>query len=372
MTGAVDRLLARILGERLGQTGPWPASIYRYVRYEADQARVSPETWLGTVGQRPDAQDGLVAAATIPHTSFFRHSQQFAHLASFVGTRTETAPLRVWSAGCATGEEAWSLALRLSELKVRHSILATDVSRPAVDKARTGRYSAKETRRQVGDGEGWAAPDSLRAHVRFAVASLWEPIPIGNPRAFDLIVCRNMLLYFDPSALRRAWDVLLARLSRDGAVIVAPVESLIDVPEELAHAGPLGWFQRKPTSHEAPRVVPSPPETLLVQPAQGGLLDEAAQLLAAHDVAGAEARLHVLLGTRDDAFAWFLLGESCSRRGVVTQARLAYLRASRAQLAPSDMDLETVRQTALRRARQLDGTVPEPDRADYVQVPKRR
>lgn len=101
-------------------------------------------------------------------------------------------------------------------------------------------------------------------------------------------------------------------------------------------------------------------------------MDEAAQLLAAHDVAGAEARLHVLLGTRDDAFAWFLLGESCSRRGEVTQARLAYLRASRAQLAPSDMDLETVRQTALRRARQLDGTVPEPDRADYVQVPKRR
>ena len=195
--------------------------------------------------------------------------------------------------------------------------------------------------------------------MRFEVLSLLDPLPSDTSPRFDVIFCRNLLIYLEPAVLDQAWRRFLMCLEPWGAVTVSPVESLSQVPPELEHAGPLGWFERVAQPRLAPVAPAKPVRTPSIVPPTApadevdALLDRAAQNLSNGSTADAERDLHQVLEKRDDAVGWFLLGEACARRGEVTQARIAYRRAASAPHAPANVDLDTIREAARRRARQL-------------------
>jgi chemotaxis protein methyltransferase CheR len=353
--------LTELLRRRLGQAGPWPAEVYRHVAREARAHGLEPAAWLAQAEKQPRELASLIAAATVGHTTFFRHPDHFDSLRDFAMRAAERTPmLRVWCAGCSTGEEAWSLALCIAELGLPFQIWATDINSLAVEVARRGTYAARSTSGLPGQAgkQPWRAPEALRRVVRFSVGALSDALPGDVPPRFDIIFCRNVLIYLETTAVRDAWRKFMSRLEPWGAIAVSPVESLSHVPAQLERVGPLGWFE-----HVEPKATPRaksmrPAAKKSIAPAKplddiDSLLDAAAQRLSQGETEAAERDLHKVLAQRDDAVGWFLLGEACARRGEKTQARIAYTRAASAPHVPANVDLDTIRDAARRRSQQL-------------------
>ncbi|MCA9494378.1 MAG: protein-glutamate O-methyltransferase CheR [Myxococcales bacterium] len=166
----------------------------------------------------------LVDALTTNETSFFRDKVPFQVLERvvFPGLEGRTG-IRIWSAACSTGQEAYSIALVLAErfpsLARSVQILGTDISPTVVERARAGCFSQNEVSRGLPpgtlnrhfrqDGTCWRLVPTVRRMVRFDVGNLLDPMPLG---AFDVIFLRNVLIYFSPSTrdgiLRRVRKVM--------------------------------------------------------------------------------------------------------------------------------------------------------------------
>ncbi len=182
------------------------------------------------------AADAVAIAALVEHsvvgeTYFYRHPEQIAALQRhlFLGP----GPLRIWCAGCATGEEAYSMALALLEsgrAGAGDRILATDVSERALERARRGTYRPWALRRLpvelraryfAGEGEAGVAP-AVREMVRFERHNLVaDPAPAGP---FDLVLCRNVLIYFAPAVAAEVLRRLLPAVRPGGFLALGPPE----------------------------------------------------------------------------------------------------------------------------------------------------
>lgn len=325
---AIEAWLDRVIGRRLGyRVGRSPRLLAELETLAKKERRPAFEVLRG-IEQRPRGAtfERLLHAATVPHTGFFRHPEQLDDFATWLRERPRAAVPEIWCAGCATGEEAWSLALVARRLGRDVRILATDVSAVALRTAEAGRYPA---RRCLGLGpeereRGWSADRTLRTMVRFARASLVDPDPAPAAGAFDLVFCRNVLLYFEREAAREVLGTIARRLRPAGAVVVAPAETLIPAPPPLAPLGPVGWLGRTEARPASPPE-PPPPSTQV---------EQAARLLASGETDAAEEILHRWLETTpDDARAWFLLGEALLARGEQAQAHTAFARAAGAPAA---------------------------------------
>ena len=191
------------------------------------------------------ALEVLAEHAVIGETSLWRHPEGLAVLAAELAAGEH--PLRLWSAGCATGEEPYSLALALLDAgrdRDEDRILGTDVSARALAVARAGVYGARATRRLppalaerwfLATGEGARVDSRLGRRVVFERHNLLDRPP---GERFDAVVCRNVLIYFEEEVAAAT----LARLA--GAV--APGGYLLLGPVELPLAGGLGfdWLER--------------------------------------------------------------------------------------------------------------------------------
>ncbi|ACL67415.1 MCP methyltransferase, CheR-type [Anaeromyxobacter dehalogenans 2CP-1] len=190
----------------------------------------------------------LVEQAAVRETSFWRHPEQLAALARLAGGRP--APLRLWSAGCASGEEAYGLAMLLREAgrdaAAGDRILATDLSARALEAARRARYGPRALRRVPpaiaarwllpagSDGARVVHPD-VRAPVELRHHNLVrDPLP-GPP--FDAVLCRNVLIYFDPAVAATVLRALLAAVRPGGWLVLGPVE--LPLAAEL----PVEWVE---------------------------------------------------------------------------------------------------------------------------------
>ena len=193
----------------------------------------------------PREMDALVRSLVVPVTGFFRDSEVFEGLGSVVLpalARSNEGPLRVWCVGVATGEEAWSIAALLEGLRRRgtladYEVLGSDIDEVSLEVARTARYAVGSVpfgHEGFEEVDGQAQPaGELRARVRFARHDL-----VGRSAApreavvasFHLILCRNVLLYFEPHLQERACARLLAALGIGSALLLGPVE---DVPSVL-------------------------------------------------------------------------------------------------------------------------------------------
>ena len=216
----------------------------------------------------------LVEAVRVGETSFFRHRPHVDALLDVVvpawRERGELRP-RVWSAGCATGEEAYTLALVLGRALPRPSfsptILATDVSAEALVTARAATYPAHAAESVPEPWRGGLASDGdvvrvrpeVTALVTFRQQNLADP---DLPRGFDLVWCRNVLIYFGPEARMRVLEKIVASLAPGGFLFVGYSETLRDVAglRAIRYADQVLW-QKAATSSLPPGArAPSKPE----------------------------------------------------------------------------------------------------------------
>ncbi len=208
-------------------------------------ARVDPGLTPADVlsGHDPAQLERLVDEASVKETFFLRHPEELADIdwpSKAARAATGGRPLRVWSAGCSTGEEAYSLAMvateRLGGNPVQLDVLGTDLSAPVLALAERGLYGTRSTR-LVGDARRarWFAPDGarlrvgseLRRSVRFARHNLVrDPVPPAGEEGFDLIVCRNVLIYFDTPTAARVAAALRRALTCEGRLLLGAVDRL--------------------------------------------------------------------------------------------------------------------------------------------------
>lgn len=229
----------------------------------------SLERYRERLTAEPALLRALIAEVTVGETYFFRDPLQFDAIRTIVLPdllqRRNSGALRIWSAGCATGEEAYSLAIVLGEcgLAERALLLGTDVSSTAIDVARRGQYGAWSFRHDAADwrergftrtGKHWTVAAAHR-RVEFVVHNLMHPAPATG--GFDLILCRNVLLYFDRKTVERAAKLLVAALAPGGWLLTSATDPPLpnDLGLEMVPT-PAGLAYRKPAATTAPAVLP--------------------------------------------------------------------------------------------------------------------
>lgn len=199
----------------------------------------------------------LMNRLSVPETFFWRQPEQINALASVIAPAHFLAypnrPLRIWSAGCCSGEEPVSLAIALAEHGLLDAqaieIVATDASADAIARAERGSYAARSFRQLparlkakyfVADGaDRWRPIESVRKPIRWAVANLVTPDDVKRHAACDVIFCRNVFIYFSDDAIRSTVRLFTEYLSPDGFLFVGASESLgrLGVSLELAEIG---------------------------------------------------------------------------------------------------------------------------------------
>lgn len=202
-----------------------------------------------------------VEAVTINETLFFRDAACFEHLArkalpALRAARGPQARLRIWSAAASTGQEAYSIAITAEETGTAGplglvEIVATDISRPALERAEAAIYSRFEASRGLSAArlrafftetpEGWQVRPRTRAMVRCRTWNLLDDsAPLGR---FDIILCRNVLIYFHLETRRRVLERIAGLLAPDGFLYLGSTETLLNVTDRLVPApGGTGVF----------------------------------------------------------------------------------------------------------------------------------
>lgn len=199
---------------------------------------------LATSNDKILAQD-IVDALVNNETYFFRDRSTFDQLLSDIlpelaKRREQTRRLEIWSAGCSTGQEAHSLAMEFAAKSQQWqdwsiSVLGTDVSHTAIAAAKRAIFSQFDVQRGLGIDQllayfsktpcGWQLSREIASATRFVVHNLIDR-PLGRSK-FDLILCRNVLLYFDPVIRQRAFERLYEALEPDGFLMLGAGETVV-------------------------------------------------------------------------------------------------------------------------------------------------
>ena len=220
----------------------------------ARSARLTMNELAQAVARDPGGELARTAIEilTINETSFFRDRGLFASFAetvlpSLLAARAERRRLRIWCAGCSSGQEPYSLAMVLDEQARKLAgwqveILATDLSRAVIDTARRGLYSQFEVQRGVPvamllryfrrEGDLWRINDHLRAKIAYRTHNL-----VADARdlgSFDAIFCRNVLIYFDVATKQRVLESLCVALADDGYLALGAAEAVGGLCDRLA------------------------------------------------------------------------------------------------------------------------------------------
>lgn len=233
----------------------------------------------------PQLAAQVIEAMTIHETRFFRDESCFEHLAThalprLMAARPQGAKLRIWSAASSYGQEAYSVAMLLAGQQARWQnrpaeIVGTDVARDAVLRAQLGLYSTFEVQRGLPPAlqreyfqqtpEGWRIAPALRAMVRFQTWNLLHDLaPLGQ---FDVILCRNVLIYFDAPTKSRVLDALADRLQPDGVLYLGGAETVLGLTRKLVSlTGNPATFGRSDSQGPAPpRTTPAPKRNAATQ-----------------------------------------------------------------------------------------------------------
>jgi chemotaxis protein methyltransferase CheR len=193
----------------------------------------------------------LRRSLTVPVSEFFRTPEQFERLRRDILPRLlqERPELRIWSAGCSYGAEPYSVALLLEELTpgARHYILATDVDEQALARARAADSFSERDLRHVPSqmrakyvAQGQLLPE-IRTRVTFRAHDLRSEPSEGE---FDLIVCRNVMIYLAEAAKRQLYGALYHALRTGGYLFVGDAEVLNQLPEAGFVREKVGFYRK--------------------------------------------------------------------------------------------------------------------------------
>ncbi len=316
--------------------------------------------WLQRAGDR-DELTRLVAAITVPQTSFFRDERQLRAIASQWRNERDRA-FQIWSAGCATGEEVYSLAIMAVELGIVARVLGTDINAGYLGTARDGRYPRQaiatlaphRAARFTERGGDVALRPELTALVDFRTHNLAaDPLPRPDDgRGWNLVVCRNVLIYFDR---QRAVEVVrrLASAVEDGGWLVLGAADPF-VAGQVATLRPVcvdgQWLHQK---WPALATKATGEGTTDRGAALADTLETGNRSLAMHDFAGARAAYQRCLRLAPhDAEAAYLLGLLHRKEGDPAAAAHWFRRALR--LAPHHWPARYLLGSCLERAGRAD------------------
>ncbi|NKC34538.1 CheR family methyltransferase [Falsiroseomonas selenitidurans] len=209
---------------------------------------------LSELARRLPTADGpvllreLAEATTTNETSFFRDGLPLRQIVDQVlpvldATHPPGTPLRIWSAACSSGQEAYSLAIAAAEAGIarRLDILGTDLCSAMVSRAREGLFTRFEVERGLTPAQrsrwfreergGWRVAEPIRRQCRFEVANL-----LGDLRGlgtFDVLLLRNVLIYFDLPTRQKVVTACTAQLAMDGALCLGATETLLGLTVPL-------------------------------------------------------------------------------------------------------------------------------------------
>jgi len=193
----------------------------------------------------------VVEAMTTNESFFFRDQTPFKHfedtvLPSLLQNRAQKRQFRIWSAACSSGQEPYTLAMILKEhasklANWKIEILATDLSTQILDKAKEGNYSQFEVQRglpitllmkyfkQVGDK--WQIADELRQMITYRVFNLLDSMKaLGQ---FDVVYCRNVLIYFDQETKGKVLDAIADAMAPDGVLFLGGAETVLGISDRF-------------------------------------------------------------------------------------------------------------------------------------------
>jgi chemotaxis protein methyltransferase CheR len=228
-----------------------------------------PDLWA--LAQHINKNDSLsravVEAMTTNESLFFRDIIPFHHLRDIAfpllhRTRPAGHKLRVWSAASSSGQEAYSVAITASEIPRLIQdrgveILGTDIATGPLDRARAGLYTPFEVQRGLNntqlakyftrEQEQWRIAPWLRTMVNFREWNLLAPLaPLGT---FDIIFCRNVLIYFDPPTKTRVLAAIRKQLAPDGLIYLGASETPMGVaPDLIRTASGCGVYSQSPSA----------------------------------------------------------------------------------------------------------------------------
>jgi chemotaxis protein methyltransferase CheR len=197
----------------------------------------------------------FINSITTNLTSFFRENHHFDFLAKHIipelkEIRKLDKRIRVWSAGCSTGEEPYSIAATINSKLINDNwdikLLATDLDSNVLEHARRGIYGndkvenmTDEQRRMLFDRKGpdgdMAAKDSLKKLITFNQLNLMQNWPMSGP--FDVIFCRNVMIYFDKPTQKTLFENFYSKLSPSGYLIIGHSESMHGMDKKFKNLG---------------------------------------------------------------------------------------------------------------------------------------
>jgi chemotaxis protein methyltransferase CheR len=213
----------------------------------------------------PALSEQVIDALTTNETTFFRDLHPFESLRdhilpALIERKRLSRSLFIWSAGCSSGQEPYSVAMlirenfpQLEDWQV--SILGTDVSIAMLERARAGHYGQIEVNRGLPAhllvkyfrraGVGWEIDGSIRAMVRFRQQNLVDPWPSMPP--MDLVLMRNVMIYFDVAAKQEILARVGDALAPHGYLLLGTSETTLHLDDSFRRqaVGPTGWYHRK-------------------------------------------------------------------------------------------------------------------------------
>jgi chemotaxis protein methyltransferase CheR len=216
---------------------------------------------IGSPGGKLEQE--VIEAMTTNESFFFRDEKPFTHfknhaLPRLTSTRPASAKLRIWSAAASTGQEAYSLAMILSENKAMLGnrtveIIGTDIAREPLARATEGLYTQFEVQRGLPiqnlvkyfqkDGANWRVSDAIRAMAQFRVWNLLADLrSLGQ---FDIVFCRNVLIYFDQPTKSRVLESIAKQMPNDGILYLGGAETVLGITTAFTgQAGERGVYER--------------------------------------------------------------------------------------------------------------------------------
>jgi chemotaxis protein methyltransferase CheR len=191
----------------------------------------------------------VVEAMTTNETFFFRDKMPFDHfratmMPALIAARAREKRIRIWCAAASTGQEPYSLAMALHEMSaalsgIRVEIVATDLSGDVIERAKAGIYSQFEVQRglpiqnlvkffsQIGDG--WQISPEIREMVQFRTLNLLNDFsPLGT---FDIVFCRNVLIYFDQDTKIGVFNRMARQVPDDGYLVLGAAETTVGLTD---------------------------------------------------------------------------------------------------------------------------------------------
>jgi chemotaxis protein methyltransferase CheR len=221
----------------------------------------------------------LLNLVTVTETCFFRDISQFRllreHIIPTLMAERSARPdgprkIRIWSAGCSSGEEAYSIAITLHEMALFQArpdwsfeIIGTDLNTQALERARLGVYSERAVRNVEGvllddhfvrEGKTFALSEDIKKRVKFEFGNLTQtPMPSTGPQ--DIVFCKNVAIYFGDDVTRKLMAGLHDTLAADGYLLLGHAESLWQMSDGFALIEHEGAFCYRKSSHAAPQNV---------------------------------------------------------------------------------------------------------------------